>query len=410
MKRVVITGVGTVCPVGLSTMESWDAILAGKCGVGLISLFDPEDLPVKIAAEVKNFNPVLAMDVKEAGRTTRFIQLAVSAANEAVLDSGFDFESNCERHGSSIGVGMGALSYIEDNVKILIEKGAKRVSPFFIPMVIPNMAAGFITVKYHLCGPSLCPATACASGSHAIGEGYRYIVSDLADVMVCGGAESVLSPVGLAGFASMKALSRRNDSPETASRPFDLDRDGFVMGEGAGILVLEELDHALRRGAKIYAEMVGYGITCDAYHITAPSPDGYGGKRCMLQAMESGGIGLEDVGYINAHGTSTKLNDKLESAAIESIFKEKVKNVSISSTKGATGHCIGAAGAIEAIFSILAIRDRIVPPTINYETRDPECRLDYTPNFPREKNIEISLSNSFGFGGVNATLAFKKYS
>lgn len=409
MKRVVVTGMGIVCPVGNNLRESWAAILRGETGVDYITSFDTTDFPVKIAAEVKNFDPKVTMDSKEVRRSTRFVQLAMAAAQEAIFDSGVDLDFGSDRNGCSVGVGMGSLEDIEKNATLLEQKGPKSISPFFIPFIIPNMAAGSISQRFNLKGPAMCPTTACASGTHAIGEAYRYIQSGYADLMVCGGVESVISPLGVAAFSAMKALSKRNDSPKTASRPFDLDRDGFVLGEGAGILILEEYSKAMARGARIYAEMVGYGLSCDAYHITAPAPDGEGGQRSMAIAIKSGEIPIGQVDYINAHGTSTRLNDQYESIAIREVFKQYSKDISVSSTKGATGHCIGGAGGVEAIFTVMAIKHGVIPPTINYSTPDPECFLDYTPNQPKERSIRYGISNSFGFGGVNGTVAFKSF-
>jgi 3-oxoacyl-[acyl-carrier-protein] synthase II len=352
------------------------------------------------------------MNPKDAQRFPRFIQFSIAAAHEAVLDSKLQVKTFDEdvRWGTCIGVGLGGLSETEANHDLLREKGPKRVSPFFIPMTIPNMAAGLVAEQFRLRGPNMCTATACASGSHAIGEGFRYISENFADVMVCGGAESTITPLGIAAFASMKALSKNNEVPDKASRPFDLDRDGFVMGEGAGLIVLEELEHARARGAKIYAEIVGYGLSGDAYHMTSPAPEGVGGQRAMVMALSRAGIDGSAVQYINAHGTSTKLNDEYETHAIAQVFGEAAPSISISSTKGATGHCIGAAGGIEAIFSVKAIEEGMIPPTINYVTKDPNCYLDYTPNEPRRREVNFAMSNSFGFGGINATLIFKHFS
>jgi 3-oxoacyl-[acyl-carrier-protein] synthase II len=409
MRRVVVTGLGMIAPTGANVKEAWNAAIEGQSGVCRISLFDPKDLPVQIAAEVKNFDPAQHFDVKEARQTTRFVKFAMVAAKEAVTDSGLNLEGDTTRYGCSVGVGLGALYDIEENAYLLRDKGYKRVSPFFIPYAIANMAAGCVSMAHKLKGPNLCPTTACASGTHGVGEAFLHITNDYADVMVCGGAESTISPLGITSFAALKALSRRNDDPLGSSRPFDMDRDGFVMGEGAGILVLEELEHAKKRGAKIYAEVIGYGLSGDAHHITAPAPNAEGGQRCMQLALKTGKINASDVDYINAHGTSTKMNDHFESVAIETVFGDSAKKLSISSTKGVTGHCIGAAGGIEAIYTVLATKHDLVPPTINYTTPDPDCRLDYTPNTAREKKVKVALSNSFGFGGTNATIAVKKF-
>lgn len=409
MRRVVVTGLGMVAPTGNDVKSAWQAAVNAQCGVDRISLFDPSDLPVHIAAEVKNFDPKTVMDDKEVRRTTRFVQFAAAAAKEAIQDAGLDVNQHPERNGSSIGVGLGALYDIEQNSILLKESGAKKISPFFIPYTIANMAAGVVSINHNLKGPNMCTTTACASGTHGIGDAFLYIRDNLADVMVCGGAESTISPLGIAAFAALKALSRRNDNPKKASRPFDSERDGFIMGEGAGLVVLEELEHAKKRGAKIYAEIIGYGLSGDANHITAPAPEAEGGQRCMQMALDTGKINAGDVDYINAHGTSTKMNDAFETAAIAKVFGDHAKKISISSTKSVTGHCIGAAGGIEAIYTVLAIHHGVVPPTANFETADPECFLDYTPNTARERKVKVALSNSFGFGGTNATVAFRAF-
>lgn len=409
MKQVVITGIGAVTPVGNDLNESWNGILEGRTGVDRITLFDPGDSPVKIAAEVKGFEPKLVMNQKQIRQSTRFVQLALAGAQQAIMDSGLDTEMTSDRFGCVVGVGLGALNDIEENSYLLRDYGVKKISPYFIPMAIPNMAAGYISQRFNLRGPSCCIATACASGTHAVGEAFRYIQNNMADVMVCGGAESVISPLGIASFAVMKALSRRNDDPQRASRPFDRDRDGFILGEGSGILILEELEHAKNRGAKIYARVAGYGLSSDAYHITAPAPDAEGGKRSMKMALDDAGIDPIDIDYINAHGTSTKLNDQYESTAIANLFGAHTKNLAISSTKGSTGHCIGAAGGIEAALCACAIQHSVIPPTINYQTPDPDCPLNYTPNEPRQRKIRFALSNSFGFGGANATIIVQRF-
>lgn len=410
MRRVVVTGMGMISPCGNSLKESWQAVLTAKSAVAPITLFDIKDIPVGIAAEVKNFDASKYFDAKESRKTSRVVQFAVAAGVDAWADAGLDkglFDS--ERAGAAIGVGMGALSEIEENTIVLREKGHRRISPFFIPYAIPNMSAGVVSIRLGLEGPNVCTSTACASGSHAVGEAFNYIRGDQADIMVCGGAESTISPLGIAAFNAVKALSKANDCPELASRPFDRERDGFVMGEGAGLLVLEELQHAKDRGAKIYCEIVGYGLSGDGYHITAP-PDGHqGGQRCMKMALKSAKIGWHELDYINAHGTSTPLNDRAETAAIKALLGDSAKSVAVSSTKGVTGHCIGAAGGMEAIFSALAIYENIVPPTANLHTPDPECDLDYTPLEARERQINVALSNSFGFGGTNASICLKKF-
>ncbi len=407
MRRVVITGLGMVAPTGSCVKEAWKAALNAQSGVTRISLFDPKGQKVKIAGEVKDFDPSAVIDVKEQRKLSRFVQFAVVASQEAIKDSGIEIANRPHRVGCAVGVGMGSLESIENSTRILDARGERRISPFFIPFTIPNMGAGYVSIHFGLKGPNMCPTTACASGSHAVGEAFRYIQTGVADAMVCGGAESTISPLGISSFTALKALSAANDNPAIASRPFDLHRDGFIMGEGAGILVLEEYEAARKRGAHIYAEVIGYGLSGDGYHITAPAPHGEGGQRCMKMALDSAGLNPEDVDYINAHGTSTKLNDQYESEAIEKTFGATAKQISISSTKGVTGHCIGAAGGIEAIYTALSVHHNIVPPTANYTTPDPDCRLDYTPNHAREKKIRAALSNSFGFGGTNATIAFR---
>ncbi len=410
MRRVVVTGLGMVAPTGNSVRDSWEAATAGRSGIGRITLHDPSAYKVQIAGEVKNLSGAGVIDPKDERRLSRFVLFATMAAEEAIRDSGLAVESAPHRYGCIIGVGMGGIQDIETNALLLAEKGEKRISPFFIPFAIPNMAAGYVSLKYGLKGPNMCTATACASGTHAVGEAFEGIKRGDADAFVCGGAESAISPLGIASFAALKALSARNDSPETASRPFDKDRDGFVMGEGAGILVLEELSHAQKRGAKIYAELVGYGASGDAYHITAPPERGEGGRRAMEQALKSASLNPQDVDYINAHGTSTSLNDRYESEAIMDLFGDHAHRLLISSTKGVTGHCLGAAGGIEAVFTALTVARSIIPPTANYETPDPECPLNYVPRAAIERKVGVALSNSFGFGGTNATIAMKRFS
>ncbi len=409
-RRVAVTGLGLVSPVGCDVQSSWDAVCEGKTGVGPLTLFDQELLPVKIAAEVKNFEPGKYFEPKELKRVTRFIQFATAASLEAMQSAGIDPKEMGARMGVSIGVGMGDIDLIASNTKVFLESGYRRVSPFFIPFTIANMAAGYVAQKYGLKGPNICPTTACTSGTHGVGEGYRYIKDGSADVMIAGGAEGVICPMGMVGFVALKALcSSQNDSPQTASRPFDAGRSGFVMGEGSGVLVLEEWEHAKKRGAKIYAELVGYGQSGDAFHITAPAPEGEGAARCMQAAVDSAGIKPDDVQYINAHGTSTKLNDKNETMAIKTVFGDHAKNLAVSSTKGSTGHCLGAAGGIEAVFSVKALQEQKAPPTLNYENKDEDCDLDYVGDKKaRPMTIEHALSNSFGFGGTNASLIFKR--
>ncbi len=410
MRRVVVTGLGMVSPVGLDVTESWKNAVAGKTGVGRITRFDTSQYTVQIGAEVKGFSVGDAMDAKEANRAPLFLQFAAKSAQEAMRDAGLKPDTfNPDRAGACVGVGIGSLEILEENHKTLLEKGPRRVSPFLIPHMIANMAAGLVSRLNNLKGPNMCTTTACASGTHAIGDAMLYIQNDMADIMVCGGVESAMSPTSIAGFAVMKALSANNDHPEEASRPFDVNRDGFVMGEGAGILVLEEYEHAKKRGAKIYAEIVGYGMSGDAYHITSPAPEGEGAQRCMKMALSMGRIPFDQLDYINAHGTSTKLNDFYETRAIKGVFGDQARMISISSTKGVTGHCLGAAGGIEAVFTVMALKDQLVPPTAGLKMPDPECDLDYTPFEARRRTIRYAMSNSFGFGGTNATVAFKRW-
>ena len=409
MKRVAITGLGTVAPTGNDVKTAWDAALHARSGTGRISLFDASSLKVQIAAEVKGFDASAIVDAKDLRRLERFILFATGAAHEAIQDAGLSKTDLGELAGCSIGVGMGSIAAIEDATKLMAEKGERRLSPFFIPYTIPNMAAGFVSLQFNLKGPNMCPATACASGTHAIGEAYQYIKEGRADIMVCGGAESTISPLGIAAFTACKALSANNNEAETASRPFDATRDGFVMGEGSGILVLEDMDRARKRGARIYGELIGYGLSADAFHITAPPEKGEGGQRAMRMALDSAKLNPEDVDYINAHGTSTSLNDQYESEAIQAVFGDAAKHLHVSSTKGVTGHCIGAAGGIEAVYATLAIYHNVVPPTANLKTPDPKCTLNYAPNQAVEKQVQVALSNSFGFGGTNATIAIKSF-
>jgi len=409
MRRVVVTGLGLVTPCGNDVETTWDAVIHARSGIARIAKFDASDLSVQIAAEVKDLDASAVFDVKEARRTSRFVQLAAVASREAYADAGLaEHPLNRDRWGVSIGVGMGGIEGIEESTIILLEQGPRRVSPFFMPYTIANMGAGVVSRLLDMRGPNICTTTACTSGTHGVGEAFLYIRNNMADLMVAGGAESAISRLSIAAFASMKALSTNNDNPQEASRPFDFNRDGFVMGEGAGILVLEEYEHAKRRGAKIYAELVGYGMSGDAHHITAPAPDGEGAQRCMRMALEVGGIALDQVDYINAHGTSTGLNDKYESAAIAKVFGAHASKMSVSSTKGVTGHCLGAAGGIEAVLTVMAMHKSVIPPTANLRTPDPECPLDYTPLKARERSLRYALSNSFGFGGTNGTVAFKR--
>lgn len=404
----MVTGIGTVNPLGIGTDTSWDAACRGKSGIGEITRFDASNYLSRIAGEVKNFNPEDFVSKKQVKRMDIFIQYGLASARMAMEDSGLIINSeNADMVGVIVGCGLGGLSTIEKYHKVLLAEGPHKITPFFIPMLIANMPAGNISIEFGAKGPNSSPSTACAAGSHAIGDAYCVIKRGIATAMITGGAESVITPLAVAGFSNMRALSTKNDQPEKASRPFDKNRDGFVIAEGAGILVLEDLEYALNRGAKIYAEIVGYGMSGDAYHITSPAPDGEGFIRCMEMALKDAHLTYQDVDYINAHGTSTGLNDLYETMAIKAVFKERSKKIPISSTKSMTGHLLGGAGGVESIFSVLAIRDGIIPPTINYETPDPECDLDYVPNTAREGEIDVVMSNSFGFGGTNACLIFK---
>jgi 3-oxoacyl-[acyl-carrier-protein] synthase II len=396
--------------LGLEKDSFWDASLKGKSGVGKITHFDASKFDSQIAGEVKNFDPASFLSFKEIRRIPRFAQFALKAAEEAIKDSGLNLENiDPYQIGTIIGSGVGSLETVEKEYQVLIDKGPKKLSPFMIPMLITNEAAGHIAIRFKLKGVNLCTVTACASGAHAIGEAYRAIKQGTSKVVVCGGTEACIVPLGVGGFCALKALSRRNHEPERASRPFDRDRDGFVMAEGAGVVVLEELEHAKKRGAFIYGELVGYGATCDAYHITAPDPEGGAAIKAINIALEESRVSLDEKIYINAHGTSTELNDKMETKAIKTVFGEQAKKLFISSTKSMTGHTLGAAGAIEFIVCCLAMRDKIIPPTINYENPDPECDLNYTPNVAKEFSVEVAISNSLGFGGHNATLLVKKF-
>ncbi len=409
-RRVVITGVGVITPLGTGVQKTWEGLLEGRSGIGKITHFDASELPVQIAGEVRDFNPEDYIEPKEIRKMDRFIHFALAASEMAINDSGLKITSeNADRVGVIIGSGIGGLPKIEQYTLILHERGYRRVSPFFIPMNIINLAAGRVSIRFGAKGPNSAVVTACSSGSHAIGDAFKIIQRGDADAMIAGGSEAVICPLGISGFAVMKALSKRNDEPEKASRPFDLERDGFVMAEGAGIVVLESLESALNRGAEIYAEVVGYGMTGDAYHITAPSPDGEGAARCMKMALDDAGVSPEEVNYINAHGTSTKFNDELETMAIKTVFGEQAYRIAVSSTKSMTGHLLGAAGGVEAIICAMAIKNDVVPPTINLENPDPQCDLDYVPNEKREMTVNYALSNSFGFGGTNACLLLKKF-
>ncbi len=409
-RRVVITGLGLVSHLGIGVDASWNAALQGKSGIGPITQFDASSLPVRIAGEVRGFDPEKYIEPKEVKKMDRFIHLAMAAATMAVEDSGLKIdEGNAERIGVVIGAGMGGLPAIERNHKAFLEKGHRRISPFFIPMVIINLAAGNVSIKFGAKGPNSSAVTACATGSHSIGDAFRIIQRGEADAMIAGGTESVITPLGIGGFAVMKALSTRNDAPEKASRPFDTERDGFVMGEGSGIVVLESLEHALARNANIYAEIVGYGMSSDAYHISTPAPGGEGAARCMKAALKDAGLPPEKINYVNAHGTSTKYGDELETLAVKAVFGDHAYKLCVSSTKSMTGHLLGAAGGVEAIFLVLGIRHSMALPTINLDNPDPECDLDYVPNSARQMDIDYAMSNSFGFGGTNACLIFGKY-
>jgi 3-oxoacyl-[acyl-carrier-protein] synthase II len=410
-RRVVVTGVGMITPVGIGVESSWSNLIAGKSGIKKITQFDSSDFPTKIAGEVEGFNPENYIEIKEIKKMDRFIHFAVAAAQIALDDSGLKItDGNSERTGVIVGSGIGGLSTIERYHSVVLEKGPRKITPFFIPMLVINLASGQISIKFGAKGPNTAVATACASGSHAIGDAFRLIQTGEADSMIAGGTESVITPLGIGGFNAMKALSTRNNEPEKASRPFDVDRDGFVMGEGAGILILECLENAVSRGAKIYAEIKGYGMTADAYHITAPSPNGEGAARCMKITLKDAGINPEEVDYINAHGTSTKYGDELETSAIKTVFGEHAYKVAISSTKSMIGHLLGASGGVEAVITILSIYNDIIPPTINLDNPDPGCDLDYVPHKARKTTINYALTNSFGFGGTNACLLFNKFS
>jgi 3-oxoacyl-[acyl-carrier-protein] synthase II len=410
-RRVVVTGMGVITPVGNDVATFWKSLIEGKSGVRVIDRFDVTDYPTKIAAQVEGFNPEDFIDKKEAKRMDRFAQFAVACAKMAKEDAGLEITpENAERVGVYIGSGIGGISTLMEQHQILLEKGPRRVSPFMIPMMISDMASGQVSIHLGAKGPNSSPISACATGTNAIGDAFKIIERGHADVMLTGGAEATIHPIALAGFSAARALSQRNDEPEKASRPFDRDRDGFVMGEGAGVLVLESLDHALARGAKIYAEIVGYGMSGDAYHITQPAPEGEGAARAMREALRDAEIDPSEVDYINAHGTSTDFNDKFETIAIKTAFGDSAYKVAISSTKSMTGHLLGAAGAIEAVASIMAIKEDIIPPTINYENPDPDCDLDYVPNEARRTEVKVAMSNSLGFGGHNASIIFKEYS
>ena len=409
-RRVVVTGAGVISPVGNTIEQFWDSLKNGRSGIRRLTHFDVSRYSSQVAGTVEDFNPEDYFSSKEARRMDRFVQFALAASKMAIESSGIDLDrTDLERVGVLIGSGVGGMTTIEDQHIIFLEKGPRRLSPFFIPMLIANMASGVVAMNFGLKGPNSAVSTACATGTHAIGDAYRIIERDEADAILAGGTEAALTPIGFGGFCAMRALTTsRNDDPERASRPFDRTRDGFVMSEGAGVVALEELEHARKRGAKIWGEVIGYGMSADAYHMTAPAPDGDGALRSMRAALRSAGISPDAVSYINAHGTSTPLNDKLETEAVKSLFGDHAYKLAISSTKSHMGHLLGASGGVEAIATLLTIGNGVVPPTVNYEEPDPECDLDYVPNISREMAVEYAMSNSFGFGGTNATLVFKR--
>jgi 3-oxoacyl-[acyl-carrier-protein] synthase II len=409
-KRVAITGYGAISPVGNTAQKMWEGMLSAKNGIDKITLFDTSEYITKFAAEVKDYNPLDFFDSKEARKLDRFAQFAIISADEAIKDSGLDFEKeNRERIGVIIGSGIGGMGSFEEEHTKLVTAGPKRVSPFFIVQMISDIAAGHVSIKYNLKGPNYATVSACSSSAHAIGLSMRTIQYGDADIMICGGSEATITPMGVAGFNNMKALSTRNDDPKKASRPFDKERDGFVIGEGGGMVVLEELEHALKRGATIYGEMAGIGFTADAHHITQPAPEGEGAKRAMELAIQDAGLAKKDIHYINAHGTSTYFNDKNETAAIKTVFGDHAANLHVSSTKSMTGHMLGAAGALELIVASYVVKEGKIPPTINYQVPDPECDLNYVPNRAIDKDVFAAASNSFGFGGHNVSLVVKKY-
>ncbi|MEM9264129.1 MAG: beta-ketoacyl-ACP synthase II [Cyanobacteria bacterium P01_F01_bin.13] len=409
-KRVVITGMGAITPIGNTLETYWQGLLAGKSGIGPITLFDASQHKCRIAGEVKGFDPLEYIDAKDAKRTDRFAQFAIAASKQALANARLTItDLNAEQVGVMIGTGVGGLKVMEEQQAVYLAKGPSRCSPFMVPMMIANMAAGLTAIHTGAKGPNSCAVTACAAGSNAIGDAFRIVQNGYAQAMICGGTEAAITPLSFAGFASARALSKRNDDPDHASRPFDKDRDGFVMGEGTGILILEELEHALSRGAHIYAEMVGYGMTCDAYHMTAPVPGGAGAARSMELALKDAGVSPSEISYINAHGTSTPANDPTETAAIKTALGEFAKTVAISSTKSMTGHLLGGSGGIEGVATCMAVANDQVPPTINLQEPDAECDLDYVPNQSRAKTVSVAMSNSFGFGGHNVTLVFRKY-
>lgn len=409
-KRVVVTGLGAITPIGNTLAEYWEGLLSGRNGIGLITLFDASRHDCRMAGEVKGFDPHQYMERKEAKRMDRFAQFGISASKQTLADAQFAINDlNAEQVGVIIGTGIGGLKVLEDQQEIYLSRGPSRCSPFMIPMMIANMAAGLTAIHTGAKGPNNCTVTACAAGSNAIGDAFRLVQRGYAQAMICGGTEAAVTPLSVAGFAAARAVSTRNDTPETACRPFDRDRDGFILGEGSGILLLEELEHALSRGAKIYAEIIGYAMTCDAYHMTSPVPGGEGAARAIQLAMKDAGITPDQVSYINAHGTSTTANDATETAAIKKALGESAYKVAISSTKSMTGHLLGGSGGIEAVATVMAIANDRIPPTINLKNPDPACDLDYVPNQSRSQKVDVALSNSFGFGGHNVTLAFRKF-
>ena len=410
MRRVVVTGLGVVAPNGIGVDTFWESLVNGVSGIDRITRFDAGRHDTKIAAEVKGFDPLLYMEKKEVKKMDRFIHYALAGAIMAVDDAQLTVKDvERSRIGVLIGTGMGGIPALEETHKTLLEKGPDRISPFFIPSIITNLASGHIAIRFGLRGPNSCVSTACATGNHAIGDSFELIRRGMADVMFAGGTEAVISPLTIGGFGAMKALSTRNDAPQRASRPFDKGRDGFVMGEGAGVLILEELDHALQRGAKIYAELTGYGMSADAYHMTAPEPEGAGAIASMVLALEAAGLQPEEVDYINAHGTSTQAGDASETKAIKKVFGDHAYRLAVSSIKSMTGHLLGAAGGVESVATVLTLHHGVIPPTINYDEPDPECDLDYVPNKARRTKVRVAFNNSFGFGGTNATLVFKRY-
>lgn len=409
-RRVVITGLGMISPLGVGNDANWDALRSGRSGIGLITHFDTTEYPVKIAAEVRDFDPLQFIAKKELKKMDRFIHFAVAASQFAVDDSGIDpADLDSDLAGVSIGSGIGGLEFIERQHKVVLERGPRRISPFFIPGLIVNLAAGHVSIRFRSRGPNLAPCTACSTGTHAVGEAFRAIQHGQANVMIAGGTEAVICPLAVGGFAAMKALSTRNDDPATASRPFDVTRDGFVMGEGAGVLILEEREAALARGARVYAELVGFGMAADAFHITAPSEDGDGAMRVMKATVDDAGVPLSAVDYINAHGTATPPGDRAETLAIKKLFGDHARKLAVSSTKSSTGHLLGAAGGVETAITAWAVLNDILPPTINLRNPDPDCDLDYVPNEARSAEVHYALTNSFGFGGTNASLLLKKH-